>query len=97
MGPVLGTLPLGPGLREVARESHRYALLASAPLRANHLLTQFSPGPDDAARGNRSVGEARWSRAGKRNRGSAALVRRQLPAALSSGLSAWWSPDLFAA
>ena len=69
--------------REDAREPDRHALLAHAPLRANHLLAQFSPGEDDAAGVHRPARQSRRTRTRQRDRRSAALVRRQLRAALS--------------
>src|ERR1017187_4916606 len=47
VGAALGNAAVGPGLHEAPRRSHRRAVLAHAPLRAHHLLAEFSPGQDD--------------------------------------------------
>src|SRR5262245_28447198 len=49
LGALLGTVALGYEVPEDPRRPHRVPLLAQPPLRAHHLLAQFSYGENDAA------------------------------------------------
>src|SRR4029079_5481289 len=80
-----------PRVRQDARAEGRRALLAHAPLRADHLLAQLPHGLLDAGAGGRLPPRKGGTRARQRGGGRAALVRIGAvsePAALSGGVPA---------
>ena len=93
LGPLLGALALGQGLRQVAREPRRHALLAHAPLRAHHLLAGLPSRKDDAQGVHRLPGRSHRPRARQRDGRGAPLVHDVVRPALPGGLPAWRTPD----
>ncbi len=94
---LLGIAFLGFEISKDARESHWHALLAHASLRTDYFLAQLSSGKDDAAGVHRLSGESRRSRTRQRDGRSAAVIRRQLRAALSDRVSDRRAPAILAA
>src|SRR5256885_9295279 len=90
MGALLGDEDVGPGFPALGGGSRGDAVLAGAPVCADHLLAEVSHGADDGAGGDRLSGEARRTRAAERDGGGAAQRERELWAAISGGVHAGW-------
>ena len=88
LGPLLGALALGQGLRQIAREQGRHAFLAHAPLCADHVLAGLSSRKDDAQGVHRPPGRSHRPRTRQRNRRSAAIVHNVVRPAVPGGLPA---------
>src|SRR5579871_1005188 len=85
---LLGTAAVPGGIPEIAGKQNRHAVLAHAPLRANPFFAELSPGELDTRALRGFSGGCRRARAGERGRGSAALLRHRLRAAVSMRLPA---------